>query len=276
MYPTILIASLAIMLASLSGKLVTWGLIGRWLTPRMRYLVALAGGVFAVIVYGLIEEALHEGGLVPMTIGAFLLGGVLLEGVTRLLPKGTHHHHGPHPEHTHGRLDARRMLLGDAVHNVHDGLALVPAFLVSPAVGIGTAVGIFLHEVVQEIAEFFVLREAGYTVRSALVWNFAVSATLLIGVAVSATLASVEFLHAPLIAFSAGGFTYVLLRDLLPSAIMRAQQDRQYGSYVGMFLVGVLIMLTVTVLFPHEEHEEEELPLPEGFGLVHEGPTTVA
>ncbi len=267
MYLTLLTA-FVIMLASLSGKLMTWGLVGTWLTPRMRYLVALAAGVFTVIIYGLLEEVVHEGGLSLMVVGAFLLGMVLLEGLTRLLPKGTHHHHGLHPEHTHGKLDARRMMLGDAVHNVHDGLTLVPAFLVSPAVGIGTALGVFLHEVVQEISEFFVLREAGYSVRSALTWNFVVSATILVGVVLSATLASVEAFELPLIAFAAGGFSYVLVRDFAPSIVRRAREDKKYGSYLALFLTGLILMATVAFIFPHEEHHEDEFPLPEGFGLV--------
>jgi zinc and cadmium transporter len=262
----ILGASFMIMAASLSGALFASKVLGTWLAPRLRFLVALAAGVFSVIIFGLAEEALHEG-LTAEVVGAFLFGGILLEVVTRFLPKGTHHHHGPHPEHRHAPVDARRMMLGDAVHNVHDGLTLVPAFLVSPVVGFGTAAGVLLHEVVQEISEYFVLREAGYSARKALSWNFAVSTTILIGITAALYLASTEVMGHLLIAFSAGGFTYILARDLLPSVIAHAKSEHRPLAYALAFAAGVAIMLTVSVAAPHE-HRVEEYLLPDGMGLA--------
>ena len=160
------------------------------------------------------------------------------------------------------------MLMGDAVHNIHDGLALVPAFLVSPVVGLGTAAGILLHEIVQEIAEFFVLREAGYSVRKALTWNFIVSGTILIGVGLAVVLVSVEELVHPLVAFSAGSFTYVIGRDLLPSIIRHARLENHYRHYITAFLIGLLLMIGITILVPHDAHEDEEFLVPEGFGIA--------
>jgi zinc and cadmium transporter len=255
------------MIASLSGAVFASRFLGGWLAPRLRYLVALAAGVFIVIIYNLTEEVLHEG-ITPWAAGAFVLGAVLLDLVTRLLPKNTHHHHGPHPEHPHAPIDARRMLAGDAVHNIHDGLTLVPAFLVSPAVGLGTAAGVLLHEIVQEIAEFFVLREAGYSVRKALTWNFAVSGTILVGAGLALTLTSVETLALPLVAFSAGGFTYIVLRDLLPSVISHAKAEQKYLQYAAAFAAGLCIMLAVSFVAPHGHEEEEEFHVPEGFGIA--------
>lgn len=255
------------MLASLAGSVFASKILSEWLAPRLRYFIALSAGVFVVIIYSLVEEALHDG-LSLEVLGAFLLGGMLLEVITRLMPKETHHHHGPHPEHHHGTIDARRMLIGDAVHNVHDGLALVPAFLVSPAVGLGTAAGVLLHELVQEIAEFFVLREAGYTVRKALTLNFIVSTTILIGVGLAATLASVETLAQPLVAFSAGSFIYVTGRDLLPSMVRHAHTEQRYGRYALALIAGMLLMLVISFVAPHDTHEEEEFLVPEDFGIV--------
>jgi zinc transporter ZupT len=265
-FPT-LIASFGIMLASLVGVVFTWKTLGAWLTPRLRYLIALAAGVFTVIIYGLLEEVLHEG-FSLLVVGSFVLGVVLLEIVTRLLPKNSHHHHGPCAEHTHEKIDARRMLVMDAVHNVHDGLTLVPAFLVSPVLGFGVSLGVFFHELVQEISIFFILKEAGYSTKKALVWSFAISTTLLLGVLLSATLASVTNLALPLVAFSAGGFIYILLRDLLPSIYSHACTEKKYKQYAFAFVVGFLIMLAVTILLPHERDPAEDFFLPEGFGIA--------
>lgn len=266
MYLYIGLSALTIMLASLAGAFFTWKVLGDWLAPRLRYMVAMAAGVFTVIIFGLGEEALYEGLSYEVT-GAFVVGALLLEVLTRLVPKGTHHHHGPHPEHHHSPIDARRVMLGDAIHNVHDGLTLVPAFLVSPVVGFGTMAGILLHEVVQEISEFFILREAGWSAKKALVWNFVVSGTILVGIGLSLALVEVEGIGHLLVPFAAGGFTYILFRDLMPSIISHAKHEHRVFSYALAFLIGLAVMFTVTVIAPHEYHEEE-LPLPDGFGLA--------
>ncbi len=264
-YGYTILSSVAIIFASLTGVVFTWRVLGEWVTPRIRYFVAVAAGVFVVIIYGLSTEALSTGFSYTL-LGAFLTGGLILEVATSLLPTG-HHHHGPHPEHTHSTIDARRMMLGDAIHNVHDGLALVPAFLVSPIVGFGTAAGIFLHELVQETAQFFVLREAGLSTRRALIWNLTVSTTMLVGVGLALALVELGNIEHFLVAFSAGGFTYILLRDLLPSIVRHALQEQRVRSYALAFILGLSAMLAVSLLAPHEVHEEG-LPLPEGFGLA--------
>ncbi len=259
------LAAIAIMLASLAGVLFTARYLAGWVEPRLRILVAFAIGVFVVVFWHLTEEALHDGFSLEVVV-AFLFGVLILEGVTRLLPQ-THHHHGPHPEHTHSRIDARRLLIGDSVHNVHDGLILVPAFLVSPVVGFATTAGIFFHELVQEISEYFVYREAGYSAKKALLLNLFTSATILLGVVLALLLVSVEELAHPLIAFSAGSFLYIVLRDLVPSVVRQVKQDGRPTRYAVALLCGIGLMFTVSFLAPHE-HEEEELPLPDGFGLA--------
>jgi zinc and cadmium transporter len=260
------------MFASLSGVLFTWKTLGRWLTPRLQYLIAVAGGVFVVIIFNLFEEATHEGITVPILV-SFIFGAVLLQTVTILLPKDAHHHDSKECGHTHTQIDARRVLISDAVHNIHDGLTLMPAFLVSPVVGFGTALGIFLHEVVQEISEFFILKEAGYSTKKALLWNFLVSGTLLIGIALALFVASLETFSTLLVAFSAGGFSYILFKDLLPSIVTHAKKERSYRYFILSFCIGFILMTTVTLLVPHTEHADEEFLLPEGFGLAYSSNT---
>lgn len=262
------LSALLIMLASLFGAIFTWKVLNEWLTARLHHLVAVAAGVFSVIIYGLGSEALHEG-INSEVVSAFFVGAFLLGAITFLLPKGTHHHHSPHPEHHHTPIDARRMMIGDAIHNIHDGLTLVPAFIVSPVVGFGTAAGVLLHELVQEVSEFFILREAGWSTKRALFWNFVVSSTILVGIVLALILVETEGIGHLLVAFSAGGFTYVLLRDLIPSVISHARSEKRVLSYTLAFLFGLGIMLAVSLAAPHEHHEEEEsFPLPEGFWLV--------
>jgi zinc and cadmium transporter len=262
-----LLSLVAIILVSFVGVVFAWKTFGDWLKPRLHYFITFAAGVFVVIIYNLLEEAVHVGNTLKV-FGAFWLGGIFLALVTKLLPKDSHHHHHGDCEKEFSHIDARRVLVGDAIHNIHDGITLVPAFLVSPVVGFGTALGVLLHEIVQEISEFFILLSSGYSVKKALLYNFLVSLTILIGAFLSLYLASIEAIAPLLIAFSAGGFTYVLVRDLLPSIYSQVKKKGLYGRILLSFVAGFLLMLTVGVIAPHHHEDEDSLELPDGFGLA--------
>lgn len=263
-----LIAALAVMLASLAGAVFIRKELGRWMHRYLRYLVTFSAGVFLAIVFHLIVEVFHEAADVSWVslVGWIAFGALLVEVLSHLIP-GAHHHHGEtEHDHTHSHIDARRMLLGDAMHNVSDGLILVPAFLADIRIGIATALGIFIHELVQEVSEFFVLKEAGYTVKQALVRNFIVSSTILVGVGLSLAAVEIESLEMPLIAFSAGGFLYIILRDLLPHSVHSIRKGNNFAKHIAAGILGVLVMFGITALIPHEI-EEDTLPGSESIAL---------
>lgn len=252
-------AAFVIMLASLSGAIFMSGRISRWLIPRLPYLVTFSAGVFLAIVYGLISEIMDHGAPWLSILGWVALGVVGVEILSRIIPKAHHHHGVDMHDHEHDRLDARRMMLGDAMHNMADGLILVPAFLVDIRIGIVTTIGIFAHELVQEISEYFVLRQAGYTLRQALGYNFLVSSTILVGVLLSLTVASAPILELPLLGFSAGGFIYIIMRDLLPHTILMGRRQRSMREHIVAGCIGVVCMLLLTHIIPHEPVEAHTL-----------------
>lgn len=254
LYP--IIAALFIMAASLAGVIFTSRKLGSWMERNLPFLATFSIGIFAVVTWGLFEESLeHDGGFV--IILSIAAGALIVHFLSKLIPDA-HHHHDPHPTHSHSHLDARRILLGDAMHNIGDGLLLVPAFLADVRLGIITAVGVLIHELVQEISEFFILKEAGLSTKKALIRNFISSSTILLGVALSVSLASVESLEAPLIALSAGGFMFVILRDLVPHTVSNIREKGRGDRHIQALVLGILIMLGVNVALPHG-HEEGEI-----------------
>jgi zinc and cadmium transporter len=187
--------------------------------------------------------------------GLIAAGYILAWGIHALLPE-THHHHDPKCGHGHG-LAAKKLIIGDAIHNVADGVVLVVAFAASPALGIAATVSIMIHEALQEISEFFVLRQAGYSVRKALTLNFAVSSTILIGVGLGYFALASDQLEIILLAVSAGFFLHVVLHDLLPK---RGQHEdlRQFWQHVLVVLVGALLMgVIANALGESHAHEQE-------------------
>lgn len=253
------LAALCIMCASLSGVLFTRGKIREYIQAYHTYVLAFSAGILSVVLYSLIAEGLehmHE----PIFFGLGALGGVLLVVfASQLIP--AHHHHSEHTGHTHTKLDGRHILLSDGIHNISDGIILIPAFAVSPLVGAATAIGIFIHEAAAEIAEFFVLKESGYTDRQALTYNFFTQGSIFIGIFLASAVTFVEFLEPWLFAVAAGAFAYLVFIDLIPSVFAEQHAPKKLTGLIIAVALGASLMLTITHALPHEHetHEVEEI-----------------
>lgn len=250
-----LLAALAIMLVSLIGKITTLRSIGPWVERNLNYLVSFSAGVFVIIALDLGRESLELSSS-PVTALAAIFGGLLLMHIiSHMFPEMHHHHETGDPEDQHAHVSGKRILISDALHNIGDGFLLVPAFFVSPILGAITAFAIFIHELAQEISEFFVLRQAGYSVRKALTLNFAVSSTILIGVLGGYFLSQSEQLLGGLLGIAAGAFIYVVSRDLIPNSIEASRTERRVSPFILAALLGMIFFTGITSLVSHE-HEE--------------------
>ncbi len=251
-----LVAAFAVMLVSLSGVAFASQALSGWMRSNLTYLATFSGGVFLIVVYHLLEETLHESGSVALAAGAVLFGAALMEALHHLLP-AEHHHHNVEHAHAHTPFDGRRVLLSDALHNVGDGVLLVAAFATSWAIGIAATIGILIHELVQEISEFFVLKEAGYSTAKALSRNFLSSSIILIGVALAAFLSSADEIAVLFGGLAAGGFLAVLLRDLMPHALESIRERGGAWKHITALFFGVALMLSVQTYFGHDEGADE-------------------
>ncbi len=175
----ILIAALAIMVVSLVGVVFAQKISRVYLEKNLSLLVSFSAGVFLVTASVLAFEVFHIIPSLAVAIPMIIVGYLLAWSVHFLVPESHHHHDADCVK------GSRKLLVGDAIHNIGDGIILVPAFLVSPALGLAVTISIVIHEALQEISEFFVLKQAGYSTRRALAVNFAVSSTILIGVFIS-------------------------------------------------------------------------------------------
>lgn len=238
-----LIASLCVALLSLVGVLF----FGKDAHMRSahRFVLPTAVGVFlGVIFFELIPETLeasHEWGPVAI-IGGFL-GFYLLSYIL-----DTYHHHHADDDDSCESHGARKLLIGDSVHNFADGVVIASAFIINPAVGILTTIGIALHEIPQEIAEFSVLRHSGYTKMQALVWNFLSSTTVIVGTLV--TLLFSEFFETYvfiLTGIAAGNLLYIATADFIPELRETHKDHFPYtftATFLGVLIIGILIHFT--------------------------------
>ena len=253
----IITAALFIMSASLAGVLFTHKLAQNFLSTRLHLLISFSAGVFMVTAGALafeVFEIISEPFLAALLIALGYLAAILLH---HSLPE-THHHHD---EGCHNSRGAKKILVGDAIHNIADGFILVPAFLGGPVLGITVAVSIFVHEFLQEVSEFFVLKQAGYSTKKALLANLTVSSTILIGVALSLLALSSERLEGVLLALSAGFFAHIVIHDLFPRK--HSGMASSYTQALMMVALGAVLMFGINSALSeshgHAEESETEL-----------------
>lgn len=247
----ILITCFVVMLASLIGVVTISTKVHMFVEKNLSLLTSFAVGVFGVVAFLLFKEASVHGEALGTALWVFIGVSVSI-AISNLIPE-FHHHHTQDTNHLHSRRSAVRILASDGLHNIADGILITASFLAGGAVGIGIALSVLVHELVQEMTEFFVLKQAGYSTKQALMRNFLVSADILVGAVGSFYFLDFFEEYEPiLLGLTAGGFLAVLLQDLIPSTFRAARASRKTTVYLGAILLGALVMIGVGMLGGHE------------------------
>jgi zinc and cadmium transporter len=246
-----------IVLGTLAGGVLSV-LIAATLTTKVlgrlvKSLVSLSAGVLlgTALLHMLPEAFESEAGAQPLfaTLLAGLLFFFLLEKAE--LYRHGHHHEGddPHHHHHHG-FDAEQagrggwsVLLGDSIHNFCDGVIIAAAFLTDPKLGVVTALAVMAHEIPQEVGDYIVLLNAGFTRAKALLYN-ALSGLAAVagGVAGYFVVGPWETLFPYLIVVASSSFIYVAVADLLPQ-LQRRLSVRETLAQIGWIGAGLLLVL---------------------------------
>lgn len=149
------------------------------------------------------------------TVMATVLAGMVLFFVLEKLVLWRHCH--DNECEVHGRA-APLILIGDAFHNFVDGVVIAAAFLTSISLGISTALAVIAHEVPQEVGDFAILLDNGYSRKKALVLNGLSSITTLPGALIAYFwLAETREAVPYILAISAASFIYIATADLIPT-----------------------------------------------------------
>jgi zinc and cadmium transporter len=178
------------------------------------------------------------------TLLAGLLAFFVLEKVAILHdgPVSTGHHQGHH----HGsRRSAWMVLAGDGLHNFTDGIMIAAAFLADPTLGILTGMAIVAHELPQEVGDFVVLLNSGYTRARAYLLNLLCSLMALIGGVLGYfMLDEASNLIPYVLTFASAGFLYVAISHLMPQ-LQRKATLRDSLPQIGLIAIGILVVVLI-------------------------------
>jgi zinc and cadmium transporter len=226
----------------------------------VRHLVSLSTGVLlGTALLHVLPEA-FESGKPPQGLFLTLLGGLLfffLLEKAELYRHGHHHEHDDH--HHHHGFDAEQagrggwsVLVGDSIHNFCDGVLIAAAFLTSPELGVVTATAIIAHEIPQEVGDYIVLINAGFSRTRALVYNLLSGMAAVVGGVLGYVLIEPWQAYLPyLMVVAASSFVYVAVADLIPQ-LQKRLNTRDTALQIFWLAVGLgLIASIVSVLHDH-------------------------
>lgn len=232
----ILIVTGFISLLSFSGAVFLF--FQRHLVQRISiFLLAFAAGSFMGTAFlHLLPEAIEE--ITSENASLFVLFGFstffFIENILHW-----HHTRGDKPQH---RSLGILSLLGDGTHNFLDGMIIAAVFFVDIKLGFVTTLAVALHEIPQEIAEFGVLRYAGFSRMRALLLNFLSATTVILGGIASFLLAGfLEKWVMLFVLFAVGVFVYVAASDFVPE-IRKEQSLPKSLSLLFTFVAGIFLM----------------------------------
>ncbi len=252
----VLICAFVVIMVSLIGVIFVQKTAREFLENKLSFLISFSAGVFLITAGALALEVFEIASSLWLGVVLISIGYILAWGVHALLPE-THHHHDS--DCSKGQGGVKKLIIGDAIHNIADGLVLVTAFSVSSAVGLAVVVSIIVHESLLSISKFFVLKQAGYSTKKALTINFAVSGTIIIGVLLGYFALATEGLEMILLAISTGFFLHVVIHDLLPKR-SRHETGANFGKHVLLVIIGALLMgLIAGSLSEEHSHSQEKV-----------------
>jgi len=129
------------------------------------------------------------------------------------------------------------ILIGDAFHNFVDGVVIAAAFLTSVPLGVTAALAVIAHEVPQELGDFGILLDSGYSRKKAFMLNTLSAAATLPGALLAYFWLGESQKAVPyILGLSAASFIYIATADLIPSLHQRITLGSSLRQLVLMLL----------------------------------------
>ena len=210
------------------------------------FLVSFAvGGLFGDAFIHLLPESFQELGT-NLSVSLYVISGILIFFVLEKFLRWRHCHIPTSEEHMHPLATIN--LVGDAVHNLIDGMLVGASYMVSLPIGIATTLAVIMHEIPQEVGDFGVLIHGGLSVKKALTFNLLSALTAMLGAILAIVMGSeIEGFSLSLLPITAGGFLYIAGSDLIPELHHEVKASKSLLQFI-MILLGVGVMALLIIL----------------------------
>ncbi len=257
----IIIATLFEMLVALAGMLFVF-ISTEKLKKYLPLFISFSVGTFlGVIFLNILPEAIDKSS--ANTALAYTLVGFLFFFLLSRFLHWYHHHHEEEDKEAYHHIGGAHLMIkskkatgylvlaGDSVHNAIDGVIIALAFIVDFNVGVVTTIAVLFHEFPQEVSDFFILINSGFSKTKALVLNFAVATTTLFTAIITYFVASdMDKMIGPALGIVAGNFLYIAAADLIPELHERHKDGASTIRQFSLIVLGILLMYALILIMP--------------------------
>ncbi len=249
----------------------------QWIRRILPQLTAFgAGAVFGAAVAHLIPDALRMGQSPTFVLLGVFGGFALFWLIERLLAGHDHAHaHGvalgapsahnsdsseadcvhlhPTPAHSHesvarARAIAPMTFLGDALHNLVDGMLIAAGFLAAPSVGLLTMLAVGMHELPREIGTFSLFVHGGIRPMRAVAYNLVTAIIAMLGATLTLLIGErVVSLAGYLLPIAAGTYLYIA-QVVARASLHDRHSDPTHWGRLWWIGAGTAAMLAAAVL----------------------------
>ncbi len=209
------------------------------------FLFAFGAGAFIGISFlDLLPEAVEMVEEPHAVFLAALSGFAFFFGLERISMR--YLHQGEHTHSEHSESLPWMTVAGDSIHNFLDGVVIALAYVADPLLALPTAIAIAAHEIPQEIGEFAILLDQGWSKTKIIAVNLFSSFAAFVGIAVGYLALPFFETYLPLlIAGVSGIFLYIAASQLIPEIHHRSGHNEAYrvvlSFILGLVVIGYLI-----------------------------------
>jgi zinc and cadmium transporter len=201
------------------------------------------GTLLTAALLGMIPNAISRSN--PTFTMLFILLGIIF---FFLLEKTVIRHHCHDEECKLHSAAGPILLIGDTIHNFIDGIVIAASFFISIDIGIIVSLSIIAHEIPQEIGDFAILIDSGYSKKKAFLLNTLSSSSTIPAALLSFFLFEIiNFLIPIFLSISAASFIYIALTDLAPNLHQKIK-FKQSVRQILLILAGICTIIIILSL----------------------------
>jgi len=203
------------------------------------------GTLLTAALIGMIPNAISNSN--PTVIMLCVLGGIVF---FFLLEKTVIWHHCHDEECELQSAAGPILLIGDTLHNFMDGIVIAASFLISINMGIIVSLSVITHEIPQEIGDFAILLDSGYSKKKAFLLNTLSSSSTIPAALISYYIFdTISSLIPIFLAISAASFIYIALTDLAPNLHHKIEAIHSIRQIL-LIIAGIVTILIILSLNP--------------------------
>ncbi|MSR15715.1 MAG: ZIP family metal transporter [Gammaproteobacteria bacterium] len=221
----------------------------QWRSRTLSYLISFATGTLLGVSF--LELLPHAIELQPAAgvegVMGTVLAGILVFFVLEkaLIWRHAHHGGGDHG-HQHAHPSTRNagalIMVGDTFHNFLDGVLLTAVFVSDVELGVITGLAMIAHEIPQELGDFAIMIESGFSRLMTFTLNAVSSLAMLAGALLAWwAIATIQTYLAYVLAFTSASFIYIAVADLIP-ALHRGVRIKESLWQLVLIESGILLV----------------------------------